>query len=119
MAQTAQSGLQALSERSVPGPMKLHMVPALVIWIYRPKLHQQMTEPGERVKIDAKVIPTALKAGEAKGERPVQAINKYSRSRFLMACTAQSTHSSKYFLLSLANARTRKGIEIACVRTDP
>ena len=79
-----------------------------------------MTFPGERIRIDVKVVPKACKVGEAAGERLVQytAIDEHSRLRYLKAYKEQSTDSSKDFLLSLIPYYLKRGIAVHCIRTD-
>ncbi len=85
---------------------------------YVPKPYQQMDDPGQRIQIDVKFVPSAcLKNSEVLGKKFFQytAIDEYSRWRFVEAFEEHSTYSSAMFLEHLVKAFP---LPIECVQTD-
>ena len=85
---------------------------------YVPKPYQQMDDPGQRIQIDVKFVPSAcLKNSEVLGKKFFQytAIDEYSRWRFVEVFEEHSTYSSAMFLEHLVKAFP---LPIECVQTD-
>ena len=84
---------------------------------YIPKPYEQMTYPGQRIQVDVKFVPSACLVNEAKGQRFYQynAIDEYSRWRFVEAFEEHSSYSSALFLEHLIRAFP---CPIECVQTD-
>ena len=85
---------------------------------YVPKPYQQMDDPGQRIQIDVKFVPSAcLKNSEVLGKKFFQytTIDEYSRWRFVEAFEEHSTYSSAMFLEHLVKAFP---LPIECVQTD-
>jgi len=86
---------------------------------YIPKPYAPADYPGQKVQIDAKVVPSACIVGDAKdaGEKMYQytAIDEYSRLRYIAAFQEQSTYSSMVFLQQLVD---RFPFKIETVQTD-
>lgn len=84
---------------------------------YTPKPYQQMTYPGERVRIDVKVVPRfCCKCSERLYQ--YTAIDEFSRLRYLAAYNEQSTYSSADFLKKAYAFFKHNGFTIECVQTD-
>ena len=60
---------------------------------YTPKPYQQMTRPGERIQVDAKVVPRKCIADPELRLFQYTAIDEFSRLRFLAAYPEQSSYS--------------------------
>lgn len=73
---------------------------------YVPRPYEQMTHPGERIRIDVKFVPSACPVNEAEGEKFYQytAIDEYSRWRYVEAFEEHSTYSSAVFVDHLVKA---------------
>lgn len=77
---------------------------------YKPKPHEQMTYPGQRVQVDVKVVPRKCIADPELRLFQYTAIDEFTRLRFLAAYPEQSTYSSADFLRKLRAWYARRGI---------
>ena len=68
---------------------------------YIPKPYEQMPHPGERVRVDVKVVPRKCIADPELRLFHYTAIDEFTRLRFLAAYPEQSTYSSADFLRRL------------------
>lgn len=68
---------------------------------YIPKPHEQMQYPGQRVRVDVKVVPRKCIADPELRLFQYTAIDEFTRLRFLAAYPEQSTYSSTDFLKRL------------------
>ena len=84
----------------------------------KPKPHEQMTYPGQRVQVDVKVVPRRCIADPELRLYQYTAIDEFTRLRFLAAYPEQSTYSSADFLKKLVKWYARRGIRVECVQTD-
>ena len=86
---------------------------------YEPKPYEQMTYPGERVKIDVKYVQTKNLTKEVKEKdgRYYQytAIDEYTRKRVLWASKEQSTSASTKFIEIIMK---KFPFKIECIQTD-
>ena len=85
---------------------------------YIPKPYEQMPHPGERVRVDVKVVPRKCIADPELRLFQYTAIDEFTRLRFLAAYPEQSTYSSADFLRRLKAWYARRGIKVECVQTD-
>ena len=85
---------------------------------YIPKPYEQMPHPGERVRVDVKVVPRKCIADPELRLFHYTAIDEFTRLRFLAAYPEQSTYSSADFLHRLKAWYARRGIKVECVQTD-
>jgi transposase InsO family protein len=85
---------------------------------HKSKPYEQMLYPGQRVRIDVKVVPRACIADPELRLFQYTAIDECSRIRCLGAYPEQSTHSSAHFLTRVFEWFRRRGIRIECVQTD-
>jgi transposase InsO family protein len=85
---------------------------------YIPKPYEEMTQPGERVQIDVKVVPTRCRVGECPKLYQYTAIDEFTRLRYLGAYEEQSSYSSTDFLSKAVRFFKRKGFDVQCVQTD-
>ena len=67
---------------------------------YVPKPYEQMQDPGQRVQIDVKYVPSVCIVGQEEGTKWYQYtfIDEYSRFRYLEAFQEHSTYSSAEFI---------------------
>jgi transposase InsO family protein len=86
--------------------------------VYIPKPYEQMQYPGQRVRIDVKIVPRACIADPQLRLFQYTAIDEYSRLRFLGAYEEQSTYSSADFLRRMDTWFRRRGVKVECVQTD-
>ena len=81
---------------------------------YIPKPYEQMPHPGERVRVDVKVVPRKCIADPELRLFQYTAIDEFTRLRFLAAYPEQSTYSSADFLRRLkawyARAASRSSV---------
>ena len=77
-----------------------------------------MPHPGERVRVDVKVVPRKCIADPELRLFQYTAIDEFTRLRFLAAYPEQSTYSSADFLRRLKAWYARRGIKVECVQTD-
>ena len=77
-----------------------------------------MTDPGQRVQVDVKVVPKKCIATPALRLFQYTAIDEFTRLRFLAAYPEQSTYSSADLLERLVKWYARRGIHVECVQTD-
>lgn len=68
---------------------------------YIPKPYEQMQYPGQRVRVDVKVVPRKCIADPELRLFQYTAIDEFTRLRFLAAYPEQSTYSSTDFLKRL------------------
>lgn len=80
----------------------------------KPKPYIQMTFPGERVQIDAKIVPMRCIVGQDKLYQ-YTAIDEYTRYRFLKIYQEKSTYTSYKFLQEVIK---RFPFKIYTIRTD-
>ena len=85
---------------------------------YIPKPYEQMPHPGERVRVDVKVVPRKCIADPELRLFHYTAIDEFTRLRLLAAYPEQSTYSSADFLRRLKAWYARRGIKVECVQTD-
>ena len=79
---------------------------------YIPKPYEQMPHPGERVRVDVKVVPRKCIADPELRLFHYTAIDEFTRLRFLAAYPEQSTYSSADFLRRLKAWYARRGIKV-------
>ena len=82
------------------------------------KPYEQMTNPGERIQIDVKVVPRSCLANKEERLYQYAAIDEYSRYRILGAYPEQSTYSSAEFLKKVNRQFQKLGVKVECVQTD-
>lgn len=79
---------------------------------YIPKPYEQVPHPGERVRVDVKVVPRKCIADPELCLFHYTAIDEFTRLRFLAAYPEQSTYSSADFLRRLKAWYARRGIKV-------
>ena len=79
---------------------------------YIPKPYEQMTYPGEHVRVDVKVVPRKCIADPELHLFHYTAIDEFTRLRFLAAYPEQSTYSLADFLRRLKAWYARRGIKV-------
>jgi len=85
---------------------------------HTPKPYEQMTDPGQRVQVDVKVVPRRCIADPELRLFQYTAIDEFTRLCFLAAYPEQSTYSSADFLKKLVKWYARRGNRVECVQTD-
>ena len=72
----------------------------------------ELPHPGERVRVDVKVVPRKCIADPELRLFQYTAIDEFTRLRFLAAYPEQSTYSSADFLRRLKAWYARRGIKV-------
>ena len=85
---------------------------------YKAKPYEHMIYPGERVQIDAKVVPRRCITAPTLKLYQYTAMDEYTKLRYLGAYEEQSTYSRADSLKKAVKWYSRRGIKVECVQTD-
>lgn len=84
----------------------------------KPKPYEQMTHPGERVRIDVKVVPRKCITDSEMKLYQYTAIDELARMHFLYGYEEQSTYPLADFAKRVVKWFKRRGITVECIQTD-